>query len=89
MNVIKLLGQSTVLSDTPSNIGSATRVLIQHNHNGGQAHLLTLKNAGGTTLGSMLVSPSHDYVIEKEATDTLEVPGGITDISATWVSHFG
>ena len=89
MNVIKLLAQSTALSDTPSNIGGATRVLIQHDHNGGQAHLLTLKNAGGTTLGSMLVSPSHDYVLEKEATDTLEVAAGITDISVTSIAHMG
>ena len=89
MNVIKLLGQSTTLSDTPSNIGGATRVLVQHDHNAGQAHLMTLKNAGGTTLGSMLISPSHDYVLEKEATDTLEVATGITDISVTSVSHLG
>jgi len=89
MNVIKILSASAVLSDTPSNVSSGKTILVQHDHNGGQAHLVTLKNSSGTTLGSFLCSPAHDYVIDKEPTDTLEVAAGITDISATSVSHMG
>lgn len=89
MNVIKLLNQSAALSDTPSNVGSGTKILVQHDHNGGQAHLVTLKNAAGTTLGSFLASPTHDYIIDKEPTDTLEVASGVNDISVTSIAHMG
>ena len=89
MNVIKLLNESAVLSDTPSNVGSGRTILVQHDHNGGPAHLVTLKNAAGTTLGSFLCSPTHDYVIDKEPTDTLEVASGVNDISVTSIAHMG
>lgn len=89
MNVIKLLGQSVALSDTPSTIGSGTKILLQHDHAGGNAHLVTLKNASGTVLGSVKVHHSVDMIIDKEPTDTLEVADGITDISAVSVSHMG
>ena len=55
MNIVKLLGEVTQLSDTPDNIDSGERILLQHNHNGGSAHLVTVKNAGGTVLGSVYV----------------------------------
>ena len=89
MNVVKLLGEATQLSDTPTNLGSASRVLLQHNHSGGQAHLVTVKNAGGTTLGSVYVGPHRPLVIEKEMTDTIEVADSVNDMYATAVSHFG
>ena len=89
MNVVKLLGEVTSLSDTPTNVGSASRVLLQHNHNGGAAHLVTIKNAGGTTLGSVYVGPHRPLVIEKEMTDTLEVAGNVNDMYATAIAHMG
>ena len=89
MNIIKLLGEATVLTTTGQNIDSATKVLLQHNHAGGNAHLVTLKNAGGTTIGSLYVAPHRPVVIEKEATDTLETEAAVTDLYATSVSHFG
>ena len=48
MNVVKLLGEATVLTTTGKNIDNGTKVLLQHNHAGGNAHLVTVKNAGGT-----------------------------------------
>ena len=89
MNVVKLLGEATALTTTGQNIDSGTRILLQHNHAGGNAHLVTLKNAGGTTLGSMYVAPHRPVVIEKEPTDTLETESAVTDLYATSVSHFG
>ena len=89
MNVVKLLGEATALTTTGQNIDSGTRILLQHNHAGGNAHLVTLKNAGGTTLGSIYVAPHRPVVIEKEATDTLETESAVTDLYATSVSHFG
>ena len=89
MNVVKLLGESTVLTTTGQNIDLGTRILVQHNHAGGNAHLVTLKNAGGTTLGSLYVAPHRPLVLEKEPTDTLETEAAVTDLYATSVSHFG
>jgi hypothetical protein len=89
MNVVKLLGEAIALSTTGNNIDSGTRILLQHNHAGGNAHLVTLKNAGGTTLGSLYVAPHRPVVIEKEPTDTLETENAVTDLYATSVSHFG
>ena len=89
MNVIKLLGESTQLSDTPNDIDSGERVLLQHNHSGGNAHLVTLKNAGGDVLGSVLVAPHRPMVIDKERTDTIEVANSVSDLFATSIAHKG
>ena len=89
MNVVKLLGEATALTTTGNNIDLGTRILLQHNHAGGNAHLVTLKNAGGTTLGSLYVAPHRPIIIDKEPTDTVETEATVTDIYATSVSHFG
>ena len=89
MNVVKLLGEVTVLTTTGKNIDSGTKVLVQHNHNGGSAHLVTLKNVGGDTLGSVYVAPHRPIMIDKEPTDTLQVENGVNDIYATSVAHMG
>ena len=89
MNIVKLLGEATQLTATGNNIDSGTKVLIQHNHAGGNAHLITIKNAGGTTLGSMYVAPHRPIMIDKEPTDTVEVETAVTDIYATSVVHMG
>ena len=89
MNVIKLLGQVTQLSTTPNNINSGERVLCQHNHAGGNAHLVIQKNAGGDVLGSFYLAPHRPVVIDKESTDTLETENGVSDIYATSIAHMG
>jgi hypothetical protein len=89
MNVVKLLGEATVLTTTGNNIDSGTKILLQHNHNGGNAHLVTLKNIGGTTLGSVYVAPHRPIMIDKEPTDTLETENNVTDLYGTSVAHMG
>lgn len=89
MNIVKLLGEATVLSTTPKNIDSGTKVLLQHNHAGGNAHLVILKNASGTTLGSFYLAPHRPVVIDKEPSDTVEVSTGVSDIYATSIAHMG
>ncbi len=89
MNVVKLLGEATLLSDTPDNIDSGERILLQHNHNGGNAHLVTVKNVGGDVIGSVYVAPHRPLVIDKERTDTMEVASSVTDLYATSISHQG
>ena len=89
MNVVKLLGEVTQLSDTPDNIDSGERILLQHNHAGGNAHLVTVKNSGGTVLGSVYVGPHRPMVIQKQRTDTIEVASGVSDMYATSIAHLG
>jgi len=89
MNVVKLLGEATVLTTTPDNIDSGERILLQHNHAGGNAHLVTVKNVGGDVIGSVYVAPHRPLLIDKERTDTLEVINGVSDLYATSVSHLG
>ena len=89
MNVVKLLGEATLLTTTPDNIDSGERILLQHNHAGGNAHLVTLKNVGGDVIGSVYVAPHRPLLIDKERTDTVEVANGVSDLYATSVSHLG
>lgn len=89
MNIVKLLGEATVLTNTGKNIDNGKKVLVQHNHAGGNAHLVTLKNVSGTTLGSVYVAPHRPIMLDKEPTDTLEVDSAVTDIYATSVAHMG
>ena len=89
MNVVKLLGEATLLTTTPDNIDSGERILLQHNHAGGNAHLVTVKNVGGDVIGSVYVAPHRPLLIDKERTDTLEVINGVNDLYATSVSHLG
>ena len=89
MNVVKLLGQVTQLTTTGDNIDSGERILLQHNHAGGNAHLVTVKNSGGTVLGSVYVAPHRPIVIQKQRTDTVETENSVTDIYATSIAHLG
>tara|TARA_Y100000385_G_C12864141_1_gene538606 strand:+ start:235 stop:504 length:270 start_codon:yes stop_codon:yes gene_type:complete len=89
MNVVKLLGEVTQLTTTGNNIDSGERILLQHNHNGGNAHLVTIKNVGGTTLGSVYVAPHRPIVVQKERTDTVETENSVTDLYATSIAHLG
>ena len=89
MNIIKLLGEAIQLTTTGNNVDSGTKVLLQHNHAGGNAHLVTLKNAGGTTLGSFYLAPHRPVVIDKEPTDTIETESSVTDLYATSIAHMG
>ena len=89
MNVVKLLGQATQLTTTGDDIDSGERILLQHNHAGGNAHLVTVKNSGGTVLGSVYVAPHRPIVIQKQRTDTVETEAAVTDIYATSVAHLG
>jgi len=89
MNVVKLLGEVTQLTTTGNNIDSGERILLQHNHAGGNAHLVTVKNSGGTVLGSVYVAPHRPIVIQKQRTDTVETENSVTDIYATSIAHLG
>lgn len=84
---------AAALSDTASTVSNANRVLIQHNSNAGQSHLVTLKSdstAGGPAIvGTFYIHPGQDIVIKKDRLFTLEVPNGTTDVYATSIGLEG
>ena len=89
MNVIELLRPAIPLVDAPDPVLNATKVMLQHNHTAGNAHLITLKNAGGEVLGSFYLAPHRPIIIDKEPTDTVETEAEVTDVFATKVAHMG
>ena len=84
--VYTIKSSAVALSDTPSTVSSANRVLIQHNANAGNSHLVTLKSdttAGGpAVVGTFYIHPGQDIVIKKDRLFTLEVDSGTTDVYA-------
>ena len=67
MSVIKLLGSEAAIA-TASNVGLAKLVRVLNNSGGVQ--LITQKNAGGTTIGTVSIY-AYDIEISKASTDTL------------------
>lgn len=66
--LIKVLAAEGNLS-SPSNVGTATVVRLYNNHSA--ALLITRKNSGGDTLGSLTVNTKDTVYLEKASTDTL------------------
>ena len=91
--VYTIKSSAVALSDTPSTVSNANRVLIQHNANAGTSHLITLKSdttAGGPAIvGTFFIHPGQDIVIKKDRLFTLEVVNGTTDVYATYIGLEG
>ena len=67
--LIKVLAAEGNLSSA-SNVDSATVVRLYNNHSA--ALLITRKDSGGTTIGSLTVNSKDTVILEKDYTDTLE-----------------
>ena len=95
--IYKILSVSETLSETPSTVSDANRVLLQHNANAGASHLITLKSDAGAeggvaVVGTFWIHPGQDIVIEKYKLYTLEVGtdlNQVTDVQATYIGVTG
>lgn len=95
--IYKILSSSETLSETPSTVSNANRVLIQHNATAGASHLITLKTdalaeGGVTVVGTFWIHPGQDIVIEKYKLYTLEVgtsEAQVSDVQATYIGVTG
>ena len=67
--LIKVLAAEGNLSSA-SNVDSATVGRLYNNHSA--ALLITRKDSGGTTIGSLTVNSKDTVIFEKDYTDTLE-----------------
>ena len=67
--LIKVLAAEGNLSSA-SNVDSASVVRLYNNHSA--ALLITRKDSGGTTIGSLTVNSKDTVILEKDYTDTLE-----------------
>ena len=81
--VIKLLAAEADLSSA-SNVGNATLVRLYNGHSA--ALVVTRKNSGGSTIGSMTVLNGAVEVFEKVATDTLSVASNGSSVKVTSIA---
>ena len=81
--VIKVLAAEADLSSA-SNVGNATLVRLYNGHSA--ALVVTRKNSGGTTIGSMTVLNGAVEVFEKVATDTLSVASNGSSVKVTSIA---
>ena len=81
--VMKLLAAEADLSSA-SNVGNATLVRLYNGHSA--ALVVTRKNSGGTTIGSMTVLNGAVEVFEKVATDTLSVASNGSSVKVTSIA---
>lgn len=68
--VLKLVGQEVSVT-TASTVNSSTLFRI-YTPSGGSAALITVKDSGGNTIGSMTQPAGFVEIMEKRATDTVE-----------------
>ena len=81
--VIKLLAAEADLSSA-SNVGNATLVRLYNGHSA--ALVVSRKDSGGTTIGSMTVLNGAVEVFEKVATDTLSVASNGSSVKVTSIA---
>ena len=83
MAAVKLKGTETNLASA-TNMGFATLVRIVNNKTSTQ--LITLKNAGGTTIGTFTMTAGSVELVKKTSTDSLT--GAATSlavkVASTW-----
>jgi hypothetical protein len=84
-STIKVLSAEANLSNTASNVSFAQVVRI-HNLNGA-TKVVTVKDSGGNTLGSLSVANGEIVNIRKNARDTLEVPASSPNVKAVKIAH--
>mgnify|MGYP000483311533 FL=1 len=80
---VKIKGTTTAAGATisASNFGRAHFVRIQTQ---AAANTITLKNAGGSTLGTLILVAANDsIIIEKEESDTLETSGNAVGVAVS------
>ena len=80
---VKIKGTTTSAGATisASNFGRAHFVRIQTQ---AAANTITLKNAGGSTLGTLILVAANDsIIIEKEESDTLETSGNAVGVAVS------
>ena len=81
--VIKLLAAEADLSSA-SNVGNATLVRLYNGHSA--ALVVSRKDSGGSTIGSMTVLNGAVEVFEKVATDTLSVASNGSSVKVTSIA---
>jgi hypothetical protein len=93
MNVIKLLGEAVQVNTgsgtSVPNIGGigAQYVLLQHDHSGGQAHVVEVRTGAGVTTGSLHLAPHNPIIVQKNRTDLVYCSSA--DVYATSVVYQG
>tara|TARA_A100000164_G_scaffold327766_1_gene314335 strand:- start:21 stop:308 length:288 start_codon:yes stop_codon:yes gene_type:complete len=94
--VFAIKSSAVALSDTPSTVSNANKVLLQNTGATGSNVVVTIKSDATYQPGSaavqgtvVVIQGDGGVVIKKDRLFTLEVPNGITSIMATSVGVEG
>ena len=92
--VFTIKSSAAELSDTPSTVSNANRVLLQHTGNGSATVTIksddTFQPGSAAVQGTVVVKAGGDHmVIKKDRLFTLEVANGVTGVYATSVGVEG
>ena len=91
--VFTIKSSAAELSDTPSTVSNANRVLLQHTGNGSATVTIksddTFQPGSAAVQGTVLVRPNNPIVIKKDRLFTLEVGSGVSGLYATSVGVEG
>lgn len=80
---LRIYSAEVTLSDSASNVSSAAYVRLVVT--GTTARVVTLKESGGATIGTITLLPYQETLIRKTSSDTLSVETGVTDVKAVSV----
>lgn len=91
--VFTIKSSAAELSDTPSTVSNANRVLLQHTGNGSATVTIksddTFQPGSAAVQGTVLVRPNNPIVIKKDRLFTLEVGSSVSGLYATSVGVEG
>jgi len=83
--LIRVLANQIVVP-AASNTTVNNAVVVRIAHVGSQEHIITIANGAGTNIGTITILNNSELMLEKKATDTIQVDGG-SDVLAVSVAY--
>ncbi len=91
-STLLIKSSAAALSDTPSTVSNANRVLLQNTGANTEVTIKsddTFQSGSAAVQGTVLLMQGHELIIKKDRLFTLEVANGVTTVYATSVGIEG
>ena len=91
-STLLIKSSAAALSDTPSTVSNANRVLLQNTGANTEVSIKsddTFQSGSAAVQGTVLLMQGHELIIKKDRLFTLEVANGVTTVYATSVGIEG
>ena len=91
-STLLIKSSAAALSDTPSTVSNANRVLLQNTGANTEVTIKsddTFQSGSAAVQGTVLLMQGHELIIKKDRLFTLEVANGVTGVYATSVGVEG